>query len=145
MLQSLLKLLPGKTRSAEKTGAAVFPPAPPAQLEAPEVAAFDFIGALTFVNDLPAPDWAAVLTAPPSGRCSTSNPLARGHRTQRAGERSLNAGPSTVTRNAVTCVPDSSLEPCRWGRPGRAVPGRVRHGLAAASRRRVPRAARGGR
>jgi hypothetical protein len=60
MLKSLLKLLPGKAPPTEESGEAVFQLAPPAQLEAPGVAAFDFVASLTVVNGLPTPDWSAV-------------------------------------------------------------------------------------
>ena len=60
MLKSLLKLLPGKARSAEELGEAVFQLAPLMQLEAHGVAALDFAATLTVVNDLPTPDWSAV-------------------------------------------------------------------------------------
>lgn len=60
MLKSLLRLLPGKARSAEQVNEAVFQMAPPALLEAPGVEAFDVSASLAVVNDLPVPDWGAI-------------------------------------------------------------------------------------
>jgi hypothetical protein len=62
MLENLLKLLSGKSKTAEDTSERVFQNAPPARIDAQGVEPLDFAVVLSLVNDLPAPDWKAVGT-----------------------------------------------------------------------------------